>query len=131
ILVESLLSEQVDEVQMTSEETLMEFAIENAGDDFINLGKAGREHVINILLEKFGEDVPVASIQEAVAALEQQVANLTEIEDAQALQAQLEALPLSNYSGLSSERKHMVAEQLIENKQWNGLASLDRLIRQL
>lgn len=130
-LVESLPSEQVEEVQMTSEEVLMEFAIGNAGDDFINLGSAGREHVVNDLLGKFGEDVPLATIQEAVSALVRQVDSLAEIEDPQALQGQLETLPLSNYLGLSSERKQMVAEQLIENRQWKGLASLDRLIRQL
>ncbi len=116
---------------LNAHDQVMKFAIEQAGDGFINLGKAGRERVVKDVLIKFGEDVPVASIQEAVSTLEDQVAGLAEIEDAQTLQAQLEALPLSNYSRLSSERKQMVAEHLIKTRQWKGLASLDRLIHQL
>lgn len=130
--LEELLATLPQEViEKTDAEILMEKAIENAGDDFINLGKAGREHVINDLLEKFGEDVPVASIQEAVSALEHEVNALSEIEDVQGLQDQLETLPLSNYPRLSLERKQIVVEQLIENRQWKGLSSLDRLVRQL
>lgn len=130
--LDDLLSTLPKEViEKTAKEKLMEFAIEKVGDDFIDLGKAGREFMINDLLQKFSEDVPVASIQEAVSALERQVDSLVDIEDAQALQVQLEALPLSNYLRLSSERKQMVAEQLIESNQWKGLVSLDRLIRQL
>jgi len=48
----------------------MEFAIEQAGDSFINLGKAGRDHVVENLIKKFGEDVTVASMLEAVSQLE-------------------------------------------------------------
>lgn len=118
-------------IEKTATEKLMELAIEQAGDDFINLGKAGREYVVKDSLKKFGEDVPVASIQEAVSALECQVDSLAEIEDVQTLQNQLEALPLSNYPHLTAERKQTVAEQLVENKQWKGLASLDRLIHRL
>ncbi|WP_040758474.1 hypothetical protein [Sporosarcina newyorkensis] len=122
---------EVEPVTLSVFDRVMELAIERAGDDFINLGKSGREHVINNLLKKFGEDVPVASIQEAVSALEGQVDSLVEVKDTQVLQAQLETLPLSNYSRLSSERKQLVTEQLIETRHWKGLASLDRLIRQL
>ncbi len=130
-LAQSLPSEQTEQSQLSPEQELMEKAVEEAGDAFINLGRAGREYVVTKVIEEFGKDVPVASIQEAVTALECQVDSLAEIDDTQALQAQLEALPLSNYSRLSTERKQMVAEQLIENKQWKGLASLDRLIHQL
>lgn len=122
---------EVEPVTLNKFERVMEFAIEKAGDDFINLGKAGREHVVNDLLKEFGQNVPLASIQEAVSALERQVFDLAEIEDAQSLQIQLAALPLSNYSSLSSDRKQLVAEQLIEHRQWKGLASLERLIHQL
>lgn len=54
--------------------------------------------VVENLIKKFGEDVTVASMLEAVSQL---------------------------------ERKKMITKQLIENSQWKGLASLDRLIRQL
>lgn len=122
---------EVKTASLTVHDRVMDFAIEHAGDGFINLGKAGREHVINDLLEKFGEDVHVASVQEAVVALERQIADLAEIEDTQTLQTQLEVIPLSNYSNMSCKRKQMVAEELIEDRQWKGLASLDRIIRQL
>lgn len=115
----------------SANERVMEFAIEQAGDGFINLGKAGREHVVKDVLKEFGEDVPVASIQEAVSALERQVAGLAEIEDAKTLQKQLETLPLPSYAVLSTERKQMVAEQLMQSRQRKGLASLSRLIHQL
>lgn len=130
-LVKSLPSEQTEQPQLSPEQELMEKAIVEAGDAFINLGRAGREYVVTKVIEEFGGDVPVASIQEAVSALEEQVARLAGIDDVEELQTQLETLPLSNYSRLSSERKQMVADQLIENKQWKGLASLDRLIHQL
>lgn len=120
-----------EEIEKTATEKLMEFAIENTGDDFINLGRAGREDIVSRLFEQFGGDVPIGKIQEEVTALEQRVARLAEIEDAHALQTQLEALPLSNYPRLSSERKQLVAEQLIDGKKWKRLASLDRLVRQL
>lgn len=129
--LDDLLSTLPKEViEKTAKEKLMEFAIEKVGDDFINLGKAGREYVINDLLKKLGEVVPVESIQEAVSTLEHQVSSLAEINDVQELQVQLKTLPLSNYRLLSSERKQMIAEQLIESNQWKGLASLDRLIHQ-
>jgi hypothetical protein len=130
-LVKSLPSEQTEQPQLSPEQELMEKAIVEAGDAFINLGRAGREYVVTKVIEEFGKDVPVASIQEAVSALEEQVARLAGIDDVEELQTQLETLPLSNYSRLSSERKQTVAEKLIENRQWKGLASLDRLIHQL
>lgn len=91
--LDDLLSTLPKEViEKTAKEKLMEFAIEKVGDDFINLGRAGREYVINDLLKKLGEDVPVASIQETVSTLEEQVARLAEIDDVQALQDQLDTL---------------------------------------
>lgn len=122
---------ETEPASLSANDRVMEFAIEQAGDGFINLGKAGREHVVKDVLKKFGEDVPVASIQEAVSTLEGQVARIDEIEDAKTLQTQLETLPLPSYAGLSTERKQMVAEQLIKSRQWKGLASLSRLIHQL
>lgn len=130
-LAQSLPSEQTEQSQLSPEQELMEKAIVEAGDAFINLGRAGREYVVTKVIEEFGKDVPVASIQEAVSALEEQVARLAGIDDVEELQTQLETLPLSNYSRLSSERKQTVAEKLIENRQWKGLSSLDRLIHQL
>ncbi|ARD48832.1 hypothetical protein [Sporosarcina sp. P33] len=125
------LPAEVESPSLSEYDRVMEFAIEQAGEGFINLGKAGREQVVQHLVAKFAEDVSVASIQKEVTKLEQQVDGLAEIDDVQALQDQLEALPLSNYFRLSSERKQMVAEQLIEKRKWKGLASLDRLIHQL
>ncbi|ARF14896.1 hypothetical protein [Sporosarcina ureae] len=117
--------------QKSVHDQVMEIAIEQAGTSFINLGRAGREHVIGELIKKFGKDVPLISIKEAVSSLEHEVDELAKIADVQTLQIKLETLPLSNYSHLSPERKQMVAEQLLENKKWKGLASLDRLIHQL
>lgn len=127
-LLEALPQESIEKTDI---EQLMNFAIENVGDDFINLGKSGREEVINRLYTQFGVNVPVNKIQDEVTALEEKVARLVKVEDIQILRDQLETLPLSNYPRLSSERKQVVTEQLMESRQWKGLASLDRLIHQL
>ncbi|MFD0942360.1 hypothetical protein [Savagea faecisuis] len=127
-LLEALPQESIEKTDI---EQLMDFAIENVGDDFINLGKSGREEVINRLYTQFGVNVPVNKIQDEVIALEEKVARLVKVEDVQILRDQLETLPLSNYPRLSSERKQVVTEQLMESRQWKGLASLDRLIHQL
>ncbi|WP_153730409.1 hypothetical protein [Sporosarcina obsidiansis] len=134
IVLDSLatsLPDETETVSLSANDRVMEFAIEQAGDGFINLGRAGRERVVKDLLKRFGEDVPLAYIQEAVSEIEGQVVRLAEIEDAKTLQKQLETLPLPSYAGLSTERKQMVSEQLIQSRQWKGLASLSRLIHQL
>ncbi|PID02457.1 hypothetical protein CSV67_09145 [Sporosarcina sp. P2] len=125
------LPDETESILLSARDKVMEVAIEQSGEDFVNLGKAGREYVINDLLKKFGDVVPMHAIQEAVLLLENQVVDLTEIEDTQTLQLQLVTLPLFSYLRLSSERKQVVAEELIENRKWKGLASLDRLIHQL
>lgn len=130
-LAQSLPSEQVEEVQMTDAEVLMDKAIEEAGNSFINLGKVGREIIVQEALEKFGSNVSIDYIQEATKSLEQQVAQLAKAENEEAFQTQLVNLPLLHYANLSAERKQMVTEQLMDKRNWKGLASLDRMILHL
>lgn len=130
-LIESLPSEQVDQSQLSPEQKLMEQAIEEAGNDFINLGKAGRENIVQKALEEFGNNVSIDYLQEATKSLEQQVDRLAELRNEEALQVQLDNLPLPHYANLSAERKQMVTKQLLEKRNWKGLASLDRMILHL
>lgn len=130
-LDELLVAFPQQEIEKTPEEIVMEFAVENAGDDFINLGKAGRKYVVNELLEKLGSNVPVDAIQEAVAQLEARVNRLIDLEDIETLDEQLRALPLPNYLALSNERAKLVGERLLEDKKWENLFTLHLLILRL
>lgn len=107
---------------------VMEMAIEQAGEVFINLGKAGRENIVQGALEEFGGSVSIDYLKEATMSLEQQVARLAEADNEEAFQTQLNYLPLPHYANLSVERKQIVTKQLLEKRNWKGLASLDRMI---
>lgn len=127
-LVETLPSEQVEDVQMTAAEVLMEKAVEEAGDTFINLGKAGRDSVIADILEQFGKNAAIEAVREHTIALEQRVEALTATTDGDEFIKQLGSLPLPSFHALPADRKGRIAENLLEKGKWNGVASLDRMI---
>lgn len=110
---------------------LMEKAIEKAGDEFINLGGAGRTHIVEKLLVKEGPRATIEMVQKNSTELERQVASLIDVENAEKLNEKLSALPLSAFTRLSEKEKNIVSSELQEMRNWRGLASLDRMIYQL
>ncbi|MFD0942924.1 hypothetical protein [Savagea faecisuis] len=129
-LVESLPSEQVEEVQMTDAEVLMEKAVEEAGDTFINLGKAGRDSVIADVLDQYGKNASIDVVQELTQTLEQRVKALKEVKESSELIEQLDSLPLQHLANIPTEYEEEVLEKLLITPNWNGLFHLDRLILQ-
>jgi len=130
-LVASLPSEQIEQVQLSPEQGLMAKAIEEAGEAFINLGKVGREFVVSDALKQFDKKETIEAVREHTKALEQRVEALTDIKESNGLISQLESLPIPSFNALPTERNGRIAETLIENNKWNGLASLDRMIAHL
>lgn len=111
---------------------LMEIAIEQAGEDFINLGKAGRDSVIaDVLKQSVKKQATIEAVQEHSKALEERVEALTAINESKELIEQLDILPLTSFHALPAERRGRIAEDLLENNKWIGLASLDRMIAHL
>lgn len=129
-LAESLPSEQVEEVQMTDAEVLMEKAVEEAGDTFINLGKAGRDSVIADVLDQYGKNASIDVVQELTQTLEQRVKALKEVKESSELIEQLDSLPLQQLANIPTEYEEEVLEKLLSTPNWNGLFHLDRLILQ-
>lgn len=125
------LPQETETVQMTDAEALMEKAIEGAGNAFINLGKAGRDSVIADVLKQTGKKATMEAVQEHTKALERRVEALTAIKESSELIKQLDSLPIPSFHALPAERKGRIAESLLENNKWNGLASLDRMIAHL
>lgn len=129
-LIKSLPSKSNETIQISAEDKLMEKAIVEAGDIFINLGKSGRDFVIAEVLQQFGEKSTVEAIQEHTVQLEQRVVSLADVKGRSGLIQQLESLPIKLFSTLSVERKVEIAERLLEVNQWTGLAKLERMTLQ-
>ncbi|MED4455957.1 hypothetical protein [Metabacillus fastidiosus] len=131
-LLEQLLpAKEMPSEKTSTGELLMEKTIEEAGEVFINLGKAGREHIVREVLNQYGDNADVEHIKELSTILERRVESLKEEKDRHQLAMSLEQLPIPLFSRLGDERKEIVINRLIENSKWNGLASLDRMIAQL
>lgn len=116
---------------VTREGELMEKAITEIGADFINLGKAGREYVIKEVMKTNGEERTMEQIRNATTTLESNVTALKECHTKEELLSKLETLPLPSFSSLRGDRKEAIAERLLDNKTWNGLHSLERIIQHL
>lgn len=118
------------ESTVTPEEAMMERAITEVGDDFINLGAAGRTAVI-ASIGKFGEQLDKEQIRAQTRELENQADQLKDTATASELAEQLNDLPLASWEGLDLERREIISRQLFGQKDWHGLAALDRSIHQL
>ncbi|MED4568205.1 hypothetical protein P9302_01710 [Brevibacillus agri] len=127
----SLPFESTTSVEPTAFELLMENAIHEASDDFINLGKSGRDYVIAEVLKQEGDQATTAHVQALADQLEQRVIYLSEVLDRAELIAELDQLPLSVFSSLQEVKKERVADTLIQEKGWTGLFSLERRITQI
>lgn len=112
-------------------ELLMEKAFGEAGDMFINLGKAGREYVVSEVWKQHGDEANIDHVRKCASQLEERVNTLTDLKDRNELIAELDQLPLIVYSSLDAVRKERIAERLMNEKEWAGLYSLDRRIKQV
>ncbi|MDV2886367.1 hypothetical protein RYX45_14350 [Alkalihalophilus pseudofirmus] len=130
-LEQSLPEADLIQSEFTSEQRLMEKAIVEAGDVFINLGKVGRESVIIEVISQYGEDARIDIVTEMAAVLEQRVKSLSEEENHTELLMKLEQLPLGSMAGLTKDRKASIVKILMKQRKWNGLAALDRDIARL
>jgi hypothetical protein len=125
----SLFQEETAPVSFNN--LLMTKSIESAGASFLNLGKMGREFVINDVIRGFGLNASVEKVAECAEALEESVKRLLEIQDTAKLINQLEKLPLPAFTSLKAASKKAVVTYLIKNAKWNGLLDLDNAISEI
>ncbi|WLV24387.1 hypothetical protein QR721_12195 [Aciduricibacillus chroicocephali] len=117
------------QVEKTSEGLFMDRAIEEIGSDFINLGTAGREAVIDSAVNEGFLDME--KVRQQTRELESKAVQLQTCESVKQMIVMLDTLPLSSWKELSAKWKLRIAINLIEEEQsWNGLAMLDRIIHQ-
>ncbi|MCC0566759.1 hypothetical protein [Brevibacillus borstelensis] len=129
--LEASIPEEATSKEPTEFELLMENAMNEVGDVFINLGKAGREYVITEVLRQEGDQATTAHARTLVALVEQRVLTLLQVSDRREMIAELDQLPLSVFSSLQEVKKERVADTLIQEKGWTGLFSLERRITQI
>jgi len=127
--LEQTLEQEV--VELSAEDALIEAVFEAGNEAFINLGKAGRDSVIRDVLKQLGKEATLKAVLEHTNTLEQRVEALTDIKESQELLNQLESLPIPSFHALPAVRKGRIAESLLENNNWNGLALLNRMIAHL
>jgi len=127
--LEQTLEQEVAE--LSAEDALIEAVFKAGNEAFINLGKAGRDSVITDVLKQLGKEATLEAVQEHTKALEQRVEALTDIKESKELIKQLDRLPIPSFHALPAERKGRIAETLLENNKWIGIASLDRMIAHL
>lgn len=108
---------------------LMEKAFEQAGDDFINLGKMGRAFVIERLLAEGAWSVE--AIQEETKRLNELLASLRQTTDLDVFRSKIEQLPLSSYKSLSTEQQEELLNKLIKEADWTDLLVLDYTIARI
>lgn len=130
-LINSLPSEQREPLKQSQKDILMEKAIEEAGDAFINLGRTGRESVISEVFQQFGKKATIEAVQEHTENLEVRVKNLSVITGQTELIQQLNNLQMTSFSNLSIKRKEQIVERLLETGKWSGIAPLESFIVQL
>jgi len=129
--LEASMPEEATSKEPTEFELLMENAMNEVGDLFINLGKTGREYVIAEVLKHEGDQATTAHVHTLAGQVEHRVLALTEITDRRKVMAELDQLPLSVFSSLDEVKKERAAEALIQEKGWTGLFSLERRITQI
>lgn len=112
---------------LSKKEQLVEDIFTTGNGTFINLGTAGREHV---LAEVFKETPSVELAIAKAGALEVQVQAAKQSTNVGELKAKLQALPLVHLANVPAEYEQEVLQKLLEQPTWNGLFNLDLLIRQ-
>jgi len=117
-------------VELSVRDTLIEEVFESGNETFINLGKAGREYVLDTLLAN-DSNVTVEQVIAESEELEQSVQQLKGISDIVTFEAAITKLPLASLVKLTENQHQEVISELHENATWNGLFSLDRVLYQL
>ncbi|MDH4620183.1 hypothetical protein [Brevibacillus sp. AY1] len=123
---EEAISKEHDEFKL-----LMDCAIKELGDVFINLGKSGREYVITEVQKQQEDGANTVHVKDCVERVVQKVHALLNLTDRVKLIAELDQLPIPIFSNLVVGRKERIADTLIQEKGWSGLVSLERRIAQI
>lgn len=130
--MESSLSEvKNSKADLSHTQLLMEQAINEIGDTFINLGKTARDQIITELFRQLGEKSSIEDVRKAAADLEEKVRLLKDVNDLTEFINRLEKLPLSSLSEVEVPKKAVIAGLLMKRNDWEGIVSLDKVILQL
>lgn len=113
-------------VQAEHSTDTMDRVLKQVEDEFVNLGKAGREYVV----AQIGKDTTIEKIRKLTQALEQSVEKLKGIGSAEKLSQALEDLPFKIFEELTSNEKLTMAERLLKKGVPSGFATLDWKIKQ-
>ncbi|MBX0316839.1 hypothetical protein [Planococcus glaciei] len=127
-LLEEKFTKNPEANNPSSEELLMKKAIKDANPAFINLGEAGRNYVINVVVEQYGKEAGIKEVQESISALERKVQEIVKISDKELMLEELKHLPIPTFHEMTLEMKEEFANNLVENKAVNDLVSLNEYI---
>ena len=125
--LKKVISEKLLVFEQVEQKSLMERALKEAGEEFINLGKIGRQFVIT----RMGKDDNIEQVRKFSQELEHSVEALKELKSAEKMIKALHHLPLKSFPELPVAQKAAIAESLINSGNWNGLADLDRRIAKI
>ncbi len=123
------LAQSLPTKERSFKDQLMEMAFEQAGEDFINLGKVGRTFIIERLLAE--GSTTVEAIQIETDRLNEIVASLCATTDAAEFLAQIEQLPLTSYAKILPHRREALIHRLMKENDWHDLLALDHKISQI
>ncbi len=125
--LEELEVQFATEKVLSAKEQLVEDIFVTGNETFINLGTAGREFVLEAVLnEQPSVELAITKAEE----LEAQVQAAKQSTTVEELKSKLEALPLANLANVPAEYEQEVLQKLLDQPTWNSLFNLDLLIRQ-
>ncbi|QSB12315.1 hypothetical protein JTI58_12180 [Lysinibacillus fusiformis] len=114
------------EKQLSPKEALVEAIFMTGNETFMNLGSAGRNHIVEEVVKGDGK------VETAIAkaeALEASVQATKQSSSIAVLRQALQQLPLQNFKTIPVEHEAEVLQKLLDNANWNGLFLLDLQIK--
>lgn len=117
--------------EYSQEEALMNLAIDQAGEEFINLNSAAREFIITELVRNYHDEDIIQKVQKYTTFLNQQSIELKQLQNEEEFKERLQQLPLEDYHSIPAARINFIVPELMTKKAWDGLATLDYLIIQM
>lgn len=129
--LESLAMSLTSEVDESIEERLMNQALEEAGDDFINMGSNGRAFIIKEVLQTEALNPTITNIKAQTAKLALNVERLQSISDKAEFHNLLTKLPLASWTKISADHQDEVISQLMLEGGWDSLMALEQTINRL
>lgn len=130
-----ILSEQLPEDKQDFHETpiarLMNIAIEEAGNDFINHGKNGREYIVNKVFLELGKDASPRAIQLEAQNLKNDIEKLFGLDSSIEVLNCMIRLPLKNYHNLTLSMQEEIAKRIQTKEKVAELFSLEMLIENI